>query len=703
LSAQDAGTAASSKLDRPGYRPEVQGLRAFAVLMVVAYHVWLGRVSGGVDVFLLISAFLLTLSFTRKLDAGVPLHLAAYWLNLFRRLLPAVVVVLLALLAGSALLLPQSRWPDIFGQAWASLGYVQNWLLAADAVNYYARDHSDASPLQHFWSLSIQGQVFILWPLIFAAVSLAARRFRSRHRRTLAAVFGAVFAASLAFSIWQTEASQAQAYFDTRARLWEFALGSLLALAVPYLRPGRALRVALGWFGLVAMLSCGFLLQVEQQFPGYIALWPTLAAGCVIIAGQSGSRFGVDRLLGVRPLAALGDNSYALYLWHWPIMVLWLILADKPGAGMVDGTAIVLASLLLAVLTTRLVETPVRTWHWPSVRRRRVALVVVAGLAAVAVPLSGWQYQVHAQEEAANRQPLSDNPGALSLVPGFKFSGDRDALVRPAVSSLDTEWADDDGPCRGAYAPEDPAIGSCREAGNPSGAVKTIVVLGDSHAQMWMSALGEIARAHNWYVALVHEPGCRYGAFVEDRKASCNEFNQAARDYALRHAPDAVLTVASRTSWSSPEETLAEGYLEGIQPFLDAEIRVVALRDTPRFDYNMAECIELHSMDPRPCAPARSEVLARVSPLKELRERRPQVGVMDMTELVCTGSTCPGLIGNVLVYMDKDHLTKTYVRTTITGFEQRFLRAAGWRQETEPAFAHLVGAPRAPDTGIGLP
>ncbi|MEN8581724.1 acyltransferase [Burkholderia sp. RS01] len=242
---------------KAGYRPEVQGLRALAVLMVVTYHVWLGRVSGGVDIFLLISAFLLTLSFVRKVESGKPLRLLSHWLHLFKRLIPAAVVVILGVLAGTWLVIPQSRWPDVLNEAWASLLYRQNWLLAETAVDYYAQDHAGASPLQHFWSLSIQGQVFILWPLIFAGAALVWRILQRRrnvsYRLVLIVAFGGIFIASLIFSVDQTATNQAYAYFDTRTRLWEFALGSLLALSLPYLKPGKAFRVVLGWAGLVGM------------------------------------------------------------------------------------------------------------------------------------------------------------------------------------------------------------------------------------------------------------------------------------------------------------------------------------------------------------------------------------------------------------------------------------------------------------------
>lgn len=145
------------------FRPEIQGLRSLAVLMVVSYHIWFGRVSGGVDVFLLISAFLMTLQFVSRYEESRPVSLVRHWLHLFWRLLPAVVVVLTGTLAATFVIVPRTRWTEIVNQAWASLFYVQNWLLQKQVVNYYAADHSLASPMQHFWSLSIQGQVFILW------------------------------------------------------------------------------------------------------------------------------------------------------------------------------------------------------------------------------------------------------------------------------------------------------------------------------------------------------------------------------------------------------------------------------------------------------------------------------------------------------------------------------------------------------------
>jgi peptidoglycan/LPS O-acetylase OafA/YrhL len=671
---------------KPGFRPEVQGLRALAVVMVAAYHIWLGRVSGGVDVFLLISAFLLTLSFTRKLESGKPLRLLQHWLHVFKRLLPAVVVVLLGVLTGTWAFIPQSRWPDVLAEAWASLLYRQNWQLAETAVDYYAQDHAGASPLQHFWSLSVQGQVFILWPLVFAAVALLqpqlARLFPDRkavaHRTLLFMVFGAVFVASLAFSIEETASNQAVAYFDTRARLWEFALGSMLALALPYLKPGRRLRVFLGWAGITAMLACGLVLTVDRSFPGFIALWPTLAAAAVIIAGQSHSRFGVDRILSSRPLVLVGDNSYALYLWHWPVLVFFLLVSGASTPNLLQGLAIMAASMLLAVATTKYVEVPLRRWHWPNVRSWRAAVVIASCGALLALPVTVWQGAIASESAAIAGQPKELTPGAAALSPEFVGEPTQEAMIIPAPAAMKDEWADIDGLCTGDNVPTDPLLEGCLQNDEPEQVTKEIVVLGDSHAQQYMAALGPIAKQHGWEVVTLLKGSCRFGAESPERTEECNEFNKASAAYVMERQPDAVFTVASLTHATAPFETEVPGYLEGIQPFTDAGIDVVGVRDNPRFSINMPECVQKKGPDSPDCNAPLEESLAASSPLDDYVGKVERLYLMDMSDFICEQGTCPAVVGNVYVYKDDNHLTKTYVQSMIPMFEERLLAATGW-------------------------
>ena len=653
--------------------------------MVVAYHVWLGRVSGGVDIFLLISAFLVTLSFVRKAEAGHPFNLLAHWLHLFKRLLPAAVVVILGVLAGAWLILPPGRWPELLDQAWASLFYGQNWLLAGTAVDYYAQDHASASPLQHFWSLSIQGQVFILWPLVFAgcaALLTLLRRLpagsRVTYRGLLALVFGAVFAVSLAYSVEQTAANQAYAYFDTRARLWEFALGSLLALALPYLKPGKAVRLVLGWAGLAAMVSCGLLLTVDRSFPGFVALWPTLAAAAIIIAGQSGSRYGVDRILSSKPAVTLGDTSYALYLWHWPVLVLALAATGVEAPNLVQGLAIVAASVVLAVLTTRFVEKPLREWRWPQRRAWRTAVVIAACGAVLAGPVAVWQTTISAEESATAAQPRELTPGAVALSPDNAGTPDPDARIIPGPAALAEDWAGIHSPCVGENATADPILEGCRQEIPEGGTTKRIVVLGDSHAKQYLAALEPVAAAHGWELVTLLMPACRFGAESAERNAECNAYNRASAAYVLEHRPDAVFTVASLTLEEAPYEVEVPGYLEGVRPFAEAGIEIVGIRDNPRFTFNMPECVQLNGPHAPECNPSLGESLAETSPLESYRGQLAGLHLMDLSDFICARGVCPAVVGNVYVYKDDNHLTRTYVESMIPMFEERLLAATGW-------------------------
>lgn len=674
-----AGSQASRKSK---FRPEIQGLRSLAVLMVVTYHVWFGRVSGGVDVFLLISAFLMTLQFVGRYEQGSPMALLKHWLHLFRRLLPAAATVILATLAASYVFLPRTRWLDIISQSWASLFYVENRLLQAQAVDYYAADHSLASPLQHFWSLSIQGQVFILWPVIFAATAFAAKKYRLRYRSLLIYVFGAIFLVSLIYSMIFTFTSQTQAYFDTGARLWEFALGSLVALLLPGLRIPRAARVVLGWLGIAAMLSCGIILNVQAAFPGFAALWPTLAAACVIAAGQTGSRLGVDRILSSRPLVRLGDNSYALYLWHWPVLVISLAWAGQEHAGPLSGAVVIGVSLVLAGLTTKYIEKPWREWKWPEVKRRRAALAIALCLLAVATPLTGIRLQQQFAAQAAEADAHRNNPGALALLPGFVDQSDRDAAMLPPAEQLPQDWASLSGSCTGALEPAAEKLQMvCSQNEAPANSSKTVLVLGDSHAQQWLAAIADVGKQKGWTVYALLEGGCKALPGAQTAVDDCNSFNDAVRNQVAKNPPDAIMVVGTAAAPSSPEETLTPGLEDAARSWTGQGIDVVAIRDNPRFDFNIAECAVTKGADSQDCRPSKANLLAPESPFAALQGKVPGLSFVDMTDLICDGTTCPGIVGNTFVYLDNNHLSQTYVASMSSVFGERLIAATGWKEQ----------------------
>ena len=666
-------TRMSARAPREGFRPEVQGLRALAVLMVVTYHIWFDRVSGGVDIFLLISAFLMTLTFVRKADRGTPFALLGHWVHLFKRLLPAVVVVLIGTITASLLFLPKARWSMVLEQSWASLFYFQNWLLASESVDYYA-DTSVASPLQHFWSLSIQGQVFVLWPLLFLAAGLLAKRLQIRFQTVAAVIFGALFVASLAFSIYQTDTNQSYAYFDTRARLWEFALGTLLALVLPYVKLPKAAAVAAGWIGLAGMLSVGYVLDVEGEFPGFVALWPLVAAALIITAGQTGSRFGADRLLSWTPLVKMGDLSYALYLWHWPVLVIYLVNRGQDVVGPAAGLAIIGLSLILAYLTTRFIERPLRSLPRVEASRARSLAVIAVCVTLVAVSVASVQWTMRAQAQALASQSDTQNPGAYSLLPGFVDRSTGDSPPLPDLGSLDAEWGVLGEKCEGEHVPagNDLAIRGCSFTPAEGTPAKEILVIGDSHAEQWLEPIELMAQQNNYQVTALLLGGCSYGAESENRNENCNAFNDAATDYALRLTPDAVFTMATISDEATTDEREVAGLAEASKILGDAGIPLIGMRDNPRFEVNMISCVEEHGPDAAECTFPVSDKLAATPPVPPTEETGGALRFMDLTDLICPEGICTPVVGNVYVYLDDNHLTISYTKTTLAQFEERF-------------------------------
>lgn len=639
------------------YRTDIDGLRALAIVLVVVYHVWFGRVSGGVDVFLMISAYFMTASFARRAVGGSTEPLFGYWVRRFARLLPAAVVTLIGVLITVSIAFPSSSWPEVWRQTWASLFYYQNWELIASAADYY--DRAALSPLQHFWSLSIQGQVFVIWPILMVCAVALARAVSAGVIRVLAVLFSAVFVASLAYSVVETSLDQQAAYFNTFARLWEFALGSLLALAVTRIRMPRGGAVLLGWVGIAGLVSCGALLDVQGGFPGYLALWPTLSAAAVIVAGTSSPRGGPTRVLSSWPLRRLSTVSYALYLVHWPILVTWMLIAQSATVGLAAGAAIIGLSLAVAVVVTYGVEMPLR--RLSGARRGRSLVVVVACVAAVAVPLAGWQ-AAEAQRVAA--LPVGDHPGARVLMPGGADLDVAETAIIPVGSMIETEWVTLDGECTAERIPEAEILTeTCRERTAEWRSNRTVFVIGDSHAQQWAGALVPLAVERDWTVVALLKGGC---SFAPDEPAlggteECARWREAALQYALDRDPDVVFAMGTKTEPESPDERALEGVDEYVDALTADGASVILVRDNPRFLVDMFACLEVNGADSADCRRDARDVLAPRNPAAGLEG--DDVAVVDLTDYLCPEGVCLPAIGGVAVYIDHGHIGATYART----------------------------------------
>lgn len=665
---EDAASAAPGPV-RSARRGDIEGLRIVAVVLVAVYHYTQAGVSGGVDVFLFLSGYLVLGGLARRLGRAEAPRLGDFYRRTLRRLLPmswlvAAVTVLVALAV--------ARPGDLVGlgeQFLASLLYVENvWL--ADHQVAYGSSSTYLDPFQHFWSLSVQLQVFLVAPALLVLVVRAAALVRRNARPVLVPV-GLLAAGSVATGWWLADRDQALAYFSTTARAWEFLLGALLAVLAPHVRLPRNVRTALGWTGLLALAVTGLLVDGAQEFPGPWALLPLLAAAAIVLAGADRTRFGVDRLLGSRPLAAAGRYAYALYLWHWPVMSLWLLGTGRPHLDLQGAVAVSLVTAGLTVASYHVVEQPLRRPlpEW-TVRSRWLAGGLALALAGTGAVTSQayradvrWTAEVTAVAEAAD---LSTHPGAMTAYRPDEYPTPEGMLTipLPQEGALDASAADTScdvvGHEPGMWCLFDVTLGEGRGD-------TTITVLGGSHSAAWLEPTRLVADRLGWEARAYLRTGCPFVLVGIDEVADyydpawapgCDAWNLLLMERLRAAPPDVVVTTYSRPFGpDGAPEWVPDAYVELWRELDELGIQVVAIRANARLPDAAPVCGSADT-----CEFPREEIYGPDDLL--LRDDLPgNVHVLDVTTLACTDGVCPSVIGNVRVYADQTHLTNDYGRT----------------------------------------
>jgi peptidoglycan/LPS O-acetylase OafA/YrhL len=691
----------------------VQALRAVAVLLVLAFHIWPARVPGGyvgVDVFFVISGFLITGHIVRDIDGG-RFGLGRFYVRRARRLLPAAMVVLLVVSVAVVLLLPYPKWVSSAQQVLASAGYVQNWVLAGSDIDYLT-PQSAPTAVQHFWSLSVEEQFYFVWPVLLAGAAWLTRRHRTRVRRlALGGVMLAVTVVSLVYGLWATAADPAGAYFFSTTRVWEFAAGGLLALAMQSgVRAAgerhHVLAGLLSWTGLAAIAVSAMLYTERTAFPGHAAALPVAGALAVIAAGPVRGRWSPAPFVRLRPTQLIGDMSYSLYLWHWPLVVLVPVVLGEPRLGRLDKVGVLVLSLVLAWLSLTLVENPLRRGRDrdPRVRRWRpgaaFATVTAATLGVVAVSGGAWLYvdrRVSDARELAVRAIADDVRcfGAAQLADPGCAPPFGDDVVTPDPAGVLADMRASEAWRRCFASREDDVLKTC--SFGPADAGTHVVLFGDSHALQWFSAVQEVARQQGWRLTTILRASCTpSSAFMIRRGAiEANRCHAWATEAIARieadPTVDAVLTSAfNNKKWKAEPERGLDAYGAGVQGYRDTWARltsggqrVVVLRDTPRPLGRMLRCVA-EEPSGEGCGRSRGPALRRSDDwarrpdpmLAAAATARPgSVHVVDLTDAFCGPSTCPAVVGNVLVYADSNHMTPTFARTLVTPLRER-LRVA---------------------------
>ena len=673
----------STVVSKPRYRLEIQGLRGVAALLVATFHIWLGRVSGGVDVFFVVSGFFITLTLLGHFDRFGAIRPFTYISRLLRRLLPAAVLVLIVVFIGTIVLLPQRQWGNTFGEIVASALYYENWQLAFNAVDYLAASQEHTA-VQHFWAMSIQGQFYLIWLVIFLIAAVILRRRGLANARTVVLYFFvAVIVLSFAYSVWFTAENQPFAYFSTFTRAWEFGLGAVAAIVIPRIRLGTVWKVLMSWVGLIGVVSCGLVLQVSTAFPGYAALWPALSALLILLGGGSGVRFSADTLLSTRFMVWLGGLSYGIYLWHWPILVFVRDLMHRQSSVGLKGGLLVLALALVAAwLTKVLVEKPIVNFERSRpVTGPRVALASLAAVVAIVAVVGAVSYQGirnQAEHDQVLVAQLENDPescfGAKAIDPEIEDCDDSDfarLIVPQGATSLDVPEAYTD-ECRTNTV--DDEVKEC--IFGESGAETRVALIGNSHSVSWLPAFTDIANKQGWELHVFFRGACVFNAETRadsnpEVPASCARWNTKLQVELAAQAPYDLLLTSHKSPGFWPgddgKQDLARasaGFRAAWQPLIDRGTRVIAIRDTPKVMPELIDCVDINGLaSNEKCPLKRADVLKDNDPIVDAATGFTGAYPIDMSDWFCGPVDCYSVVGHVKVYRDFHHFTASYSDT----------------------------------------
>lgn len=692
MSLPEGGNSATRN-DR--FRGDIEGLRGIAVLLVVFFHAaFHGFLGGfvGVDVFFVLSGFLITGLLIREIETTGTISLSRFYARRARRLLPAASLVLAVTLVASLIMLPPLLIPGVSADVAAAALYVSNMRFAFQATDYFAAA-STPSPILHFWSLGVEEQFYVFWPAIVLLLAHGAKKIR--RRIGIAVVILAL--ASFASAVVLLSVSGPWAFFSLPTRAWELALGAVLAVAEKKLGLlNNQIAALLTWCGLALVVLSGVLMNENGAFPGFPALAPTIGVALVIIGGTRANLSGPSRLLGTRIPRFFGRISYSLYLWHWPILVLPLALSVAP-LPLAERLALVVLTIGLATITQVWVEDPLRRGRVIGTKPRRnlltagalALLVAAASMGAGAYATAGLHRSQNANANAnadslrklnsmlqGEEGPTTGIRSAAPYVRPTTVDGRVPGNLRPSLSAAKTDRALSY--LDRCHTQQDQTASTSSCLYGDIGSSTTIVLFGDSHALSWFPAVNQAAKTMGWKLLSLTMSACSpadipaWNPTTKSLMSNCPIWRKESLKKIAAAHPMLVLVAGTRgfATINASGKVLAGdarivAWRAGLKRTIDqlkmASKNVMYIADTPASGVDPPVCLSAHPKSVLACATPVEKAIQSDWVSQEIGiTTEEQIPLIDASLWVCPTSPCPVVIGNLLVYSDPGHLTATF-------------------------------------------
>lgn len=635
------------------FRPEIEGLRVIAALLVAVYHIWIGKVSGGVDVFFVISGFLITTSIVSRYNRYGELKFLPYVTNLIKRLLPSIIIVVLTVIILSVFLLPRTILDKTFYEIIASLFYYQNWQLALSNTDYLSQEQM-STPLEHFWAMSIQGQFYLIWFVLFAfTFYLLKKNINLNGVKIINYILIILFISSFTYSIYLTSVNQPWAYFDTFTRVWEFSIGGILAINLSKIKINSFISNILGWVGFIGLLLTGIIFDVSTMFPGYIALWPTLCAVAILIAGNSSSNTGVTKFLGSNLMVKLGGIAFGIYLWHW-VLLSFYNYHSETNPSILIGITIIITSIVLALFMSKFIETPFKNMEISIRPLKYIGYGILINLFILIGLFTIYNKSVPNIEELINDP---DYPGASSIFYDIEVPN---ATPIPTPEEAMNDLADsyDD------KMNQSKNVGSLKigEYGQLENNQYTVALVGSSHSAHWLGALQYFAEEENIKILNIVQVGSRFSSTnTSDTTAA---WNNNVMNYLEDSKNEIDLVVATSDIGSVDSPLPPEGMANQLNTIGDEiKLPIMAIRDTQRFGFNIPEYLDQYGYKATKEKMNSIEPISETMPWEKIDYKSPLVHPVDYNDYFKVNGEYEPVIGNVLVYFDGSHITNTYSKT----------------------------------------